>query len=151
MKLKYANKIVTIIPITYQKDKVHYFNNKFVVMISRADHGKSVNWATIMYFQLVKKLIIWEKCHKSMIEGITKKEFKKDVCHSAIVFEVMFQKWCPLEGVESQKRKKHVEQPQEDKRRRNSMRERLIKNKRPLKPTHIFLKKERQPEARTTK
>jgi len=46
-----------------------------------------------------------------MIEGITKREPKKDACHYAIILEVMFQKWFPLEGVESQKRKKHVEWP----------------------------------------
>jgi hypothetical protein len=38
------------------------------------------------------------KCQKNMIEGITKREPKKDVCHSAIVQKVMFQKWFPLEG-----------------------------------------------------
>ncbi len=37
-----------------------------------------------------------------MIEGTTKKEPKNDVCHSAIILEVLFQKWFPLEGVESQ-------------------------------------------------
>jgi hypothetical protein len=36
-----------------------------------------------------------------MIEGITKRKPKKDVCHYAIVLEVMFWKWFPLEGVES--------------------------------------------------
>jgi hypothetical protein len=43
-----------------------------------------------------------------MIEGLTKKEQKKDVCHSIIVLEVLFQKWFPLEGVESHERKKQV-------------------------------------------
>jgi len=46
----------------YQKDKVRYFNNKSTMMISKADHGKFVNQVVIMYFQLVKKLIKWEKC-----------------------------------------------------------------------------------------
>jgi len=32
------------------------------MMISKVDHGKFVNWATIMYSQLVKELIIWENC-----------------------------------------------------------------------------------------
>jgi hypothetical protein len=36
-----------------------------------------------------------------MIEGITKREPKKDVCQFAIVLEVMFQKWFPLEGAKS--------------------------------------------------
>jgi hypothetical protein len=45
-----------------------------------------VNWATIMYSQLVKELIRWDKCQKNMIEGtIIKREPKKDVCHFAIV------------------------------------------------------------------
>jgi hypothetical protein len=98
MRSKYANRIATILPIIYQKDKVQYFSNKFAMMISRLDHGKSINWVVIMCFQLVKELIRWERCHKNMIKGITKREPKKDVCHSAIVLEVMFQKWFPLKG-----------------------------------------------------
>jgi hypothetical protein len=35
---------------------------------------------------------------KNMIEGTTKREPKKDVRHSAIVLEVLFQTWFPLEG-----------------------------------------------------
>jgi hypothetical protein len=31
------------------------------------------------------------------------------------------------------------------------LRERFIKNKRPLNPTHIFLRKEKQPKTRTTR
>jgi hypothetical protein len=69
-------------------------------MISKLDHGKFVIWVAIMYSQLVKELIRWEKCQKNMIEGIAKKEPKKDVCHSAIVLEILFQKWFPLKGVE---------------------------------------------------
>jgi hypothetical protein len=59
-------------------------------MISKADHGKFLNWVTIMYSQLVKELIKWEKCEKNIIEGIAKREPKKDVCHSAIILEVLF-------------------------------------------------------------
>jgi hypothetical protein len=36
-------------------------------------------------------------------------------------------------------------------RRKESMKERFIKNKRPLNPTHIFLKKEKEPKSRTSK
>jgi 3-dehydroquinate synthetase len=61
---------------------MQYFNNKSIMMISRANHGESVNWGTIMYFQLVKELTIWDKCQKNMIEGTTKREPKKNVCHS---------------------------------------------------------------------
>jgi hypothetical protein len=93
-------------PLSIKKNKVQYFSNKFAMMISKEDHGKFVNWAAIMYFQLVKKLIIWEKCQKNMIEGITKKKLKNDVCHSIIVLEVLFQKWFPLEGTKPQKKKK---------------------------------------------
>jgi len=67
-------------------------------MIFRIDHGEFVNWAVIMYFQLVKNLIIWEKCQKNMIEGTTKRKPKKDIGHSAIVLEIMFQKRFPLDG-----------------------------------------------------
>jgi len=63
----------------------------------------------------------------------------------------MFQKWFPLKGVESHERKKHAKQPQEDKRRRDSLRERFIKNKRLLNPMHISPKKEQQPKTRTTR
>ncbi len=62
MRSEYANRIVAILLIIYQKDKVWYFSNKSTMMISRAYHGESVNWATIMYYQLVKELIKWEKC-----------------------------------------------------------------------------------------
>ncbi len=61
------------------------------MIISIANHGESINWAAIMYFQLVKELIRWEKCQKNMNEGTTKKELKKDVYHSAIVLKVLFQ------------------------------------------------------------
>jgi hypothetical protein len=43
MRSKYANRIVVILPIIYQKDKVQYFSNKSTMMISRANHGKFVN------------------------------------------------------------------------------------------------------------
>jgi hypothetical protein len=43
------------------------------MMIAKANHGEFVNWATIMYFQLVKELTRWDKCQKNMIEGTTKK------------------------------------------------------------------------------
>jgi uncharacterized protein HemY len=36
------------------------------MMISRTDHGKFVNWAIIMFFELVKELIRWEECQKNM-------------------------------------------------------------------------------------
>jgi hypothetical protein len=62
MRSKYANRIVAIFPIIYQKDKVQYFCNKSAMMISRANHGESINWAIIIYSQLVKGLIKWEKC-----------------------------------------------------------------------------------------
>jgi hypothetical protein len=45
-----------------------------------------------VYSQLVKKLIRWDKCLKNMIGGTTKREPKKDVCHSAIVLKVLFHK-----------------------------------------------------------
>jgi hypothetical protein len=51
-----------------------------------------------MLSQLVKELIRWEKCKNIIIERTTKSEPKKDVCHSAIVLEIIFQKWFPLEG-----------------------------------------------------
>ncbi len=62
MRSKYVNRIVAILPIIYQKDKVQYFRNKFATMTFKADYEEFINQATIMYFQLVKKLIKWEKC-----------------------------------------------------------------------------------------
>ncbi len=40
-------------------------------------------------------------CPTNMIKEIAKKEQKKEICHSAIVLEVLFQKWFPLEGTKS--------------------------------------------------
>jgi hypothetical protein len=95
-EIKVCHRIATILPIICKKDKVQYFNNKFAMMISKVDHRKFVNWAIIMYFQLVKELIRWEKCQENTIERIAKREPKKDVCHSTIILEVMFQKWFPI-------------------------------------------------------
>jgi hypothetical protein len=105
MRSKYANRIVAILLIIYLKNKVQYFCNKSAMMISRANHGKYVNWVAIMYFQLVKELIKWEKWKKNMIEVKTKRKQKKDVCHFAMVLKILFQKWFPLKGAESQEKK----------------------------------------------
>ncbi len=98
MRSEYVIRIATILPIIYKKDNVQYFSNKSTMMISKANHGESVNWATIMYFLLVKELIRWEKCQMNMIEGTTKREPKKDVCHTVIVLEVLFPKWFQVQG-----------------------------------------------------
>ncbi len=74
-------------------------------MISKANHSESINWDAIMYSQLVKELIKWEKCQKNIIEWTSKREPKKDVCHSTIVLEVVIQKWFPLEGVKPKEKK----------------------------------------------
>jgi len=50
------------------------------------DHGEFVNCVAIMFFQLVKELIKWEKCPKKRIEGTTRRKQKKgcvSFCHSA--------------------------------------------------------------------
>jgi hypothetical protein len=41
-----------------------------------------------------------------MIEGTTKMEPKKDVCHFVIVLKVLFQKWFPIQGAKPHERKK---------------------------------------------
>jgi hypothetical protein len=46
-----------------------------------------------------------------MIKGTTKRKQKKDVCHFAIVLEVLFEKWFSLQGVGSHEKKKHAKQP----------------------------------------
>jgi hypothetical protein len=86
---------------------VQYFSNKFAMMISKADHGKFVNWATIMYYQLVKEFIKWGKCQKNIIEGTTKREPKK-ICHFIIVLEVLFLKWFLMQGAEPLKKNKQI-------------------------------------------
>ncbi len=78
------------------------------MLISKTNRGKSVNWVIIMYSQLVKELIRWEKCQKNMTKGIAKRKPKKDICHFAIVLEVLFQKWFPLKGVKSHEKKKQA-------------------------------------------
>jgi len=85
------------------------------------------------------------------LKGQQKDNQKKDVCHSTIVLEVLFQKWFPLERAKSQVRKKQAKQLQEDQRRKDNMRERFIKNKRSLNLLHISPKKEKQSKSRTTK
>ncbi len=120
------------------------------MMISKVDNGESMNWATIMYSQLVKKLIRWEKCQNNMIEGTTKKESKKDVCHFTIILEVLFQKWFSSKGAKPQEKKNQSEQPKEEKKKKETLRKRFIK-KRPLNTAHIFLKKEKEPKTKTTK
>jgi hypothetical protein len=92
--------------LSIRKIRCNIFSNKSAMMISKANHGEFVNWVAIMYFQFVKKLIRWGKCQKNMIEGTTKREQKKDVCHYAIVLEILFQKWFPLEGAGSHEKKK---------------------------------------------
>ncbi len=51
-----------------------------------------------------------------MIEGTTKKEPKKNVCHSTIILEILFYKWFPIKGVEAQEKKKQTKQPQNKRR-----------------------------------
>ncbi len=46
-----------------------------------------------------------------MIEGIAKREPKKDVCHFVIVLKVLFQNWFLVKGVEPQEKKKQNEHP----------------------------------------
>jgi len=60
MMLEHVNIIAVIFPIIYKKNHVQYFSNKFAMMISKVDHGESINWVAIMYFQLVKEFIRWE-------------------------------------------------------------------------------------------
>jgi hypothetical protein len=60
------------------------------MMISKAVHGESINWVIITFFQSIEALIRCEECYKNMIEGITKKEPKKDQCHSVITLLILF-------------------------------------------------------------
>jgi hypothetical protein len=62
MRSKYVNRFVAILPIIYKKDKVQHFSNKSTMMNSKTNHGESINWVKIMYFQFVRELIRWGKC-----------------------------------------------------------------------------------------
>ncbi len=42
-------------------------------MNSKIYHGESANWVAMLYPQLFKKLIRWEKCQKNMIEKMAKR------------------------------------------------------------------------------
>jgi hypothetical protein len=43
MKLEYVNRIVAILPIIYQKDKVQYVNNKFAMIMENLLIGQRVD------------------------------------------------------------------------------------------------------------
>jgi hypothetical protein len=53
-------------------------------MTSTLNYGEFVNWATIMYSQLVKELIKWEKCEKTWLREQPKEDKKKCMpfCHN---------------------------------------------------------------------
>ncbi len=78
------------------------------------------------------------------------KKPKRVVCHFAIVLEVLFHKWFPVQRAKPQEKKKQTKQPHEDMRRKETLRERFKKT-RPLNHAHIFLRKDKQLETRTTK
>jgi hypothetical protein len=42
-----------------------------------------------MFIQLHKKLVKWTTSHTKMLKGIVKIDVKKDVCHFALVLEVL--------------------------------------------------------------
>jgi len=48
--------------LSIRKIRCNISTNQYAMMISKVNHGDLVNWATIMYSQLVKELIRWEKC-----------------------------------------------------------------------------------------
>jgi hypothetical protein len=64
MRSKYANKIIVILAIIYQKDKVQHFNNTFVMMIFRADHGESINLSYNYVFSIGQGIDQMEKMLK---------------------------------------------------------------------------------------
>jgi hypothetical protein len=57
--------------------------------------GKYVDWANIMFKQLQKEWIRWTTSHTKMLKGIIKVDPKKDVCHFALVIEVLMQHLFP--------------------------------------------------------
>jgi hypothetical protein len=82
-----------------------------------------------------------------MIEGIAKRKPKKDICHSTIV---LFSEVVSIRSRITGEEKIGIIASRRQK-KKNSLRERFIKNKRPLNPTHIFPNKEKRLETRTTK
>jgi hypothetical protein len=54
-------------------------------------NGKYVGWTKRMFKQLQKELIRWTTSHTKMLRGTIKVDPKKDVCHFAVVIEVLMQ------------------------------------------------------------
>jgi hypothetical protein len=50
-----------------------------------------VDWADTMFKQLQKKLIRWTTFLTKMLKGIIKIYLKKDVCHLALIIEILMQ------------------------------------------------------------
>jgi hypothetical protein len=50
--------------------------NLFVMMISRVDNGKFVNWVAIVYSQLVEELMQWDKRQKIWLKEQPKENQK---------------------------------------------------------------------------
>jgi hypothetical protein len=51
------------------------------------------------------------------------KKPKRVVCHFAIVLEVLFHKWFPVQRAKPQEKKKQTKQPHEDMRRKETLRD----------------------------
>jgi hypothetical protein len=103
-----------------------------------------------MYYQLVKEFINGKNVWKKVIEGTTKRKPKKDVCHSTIILEVMFQKWFPLEEQSHTRKRSKQSSHTRIREERNIWGRGLSKTKTSESYT-IFPKKEQQLETRITR
>jgi hypothetical protein len=93
MKMSYDIIFLVLIQVIYQRDKICYFDNKNVISMTKVDTRELVNWAKVMFKNLIKELDIWSKTHAKMIERKSKLDAKKDMCNFALPIKVLMQHW----------------------------------------------------------
>jgi hypothetical protein len=59
----------------------------------KVDTREPVNWAKVMFKNLIEELNIWSKAYAKMIERKSKLDAKKDMCNFAFLIKVLMQHW----------------------------------------------------------
>jgi len=77
--LPYFIRYPTIISMIYKREKMTYFSNKNAITLMRAENGKKVDWAQIIYNSLCSELDWWYKYVKE------NKGDKKNTCWSTLI------------------------------------------------------------------
>jgi len=93
MKMSYDIIFLVLIQVIYQRDKICYSNNKNVISMMKVDTRKPINWAKVMFKNLIKELGIGSKAHAKMIKRKGKLDAKKDMCNFALLIKVLMQHW----------------------------------------------------------